>query len=368
MSFEIRNGDALAVLKSLDSESIQCCVTSPPYFGLRSYGTEPVIWGNHNGCSHEFAESTSKLLSENRNGKGSATPGGGSAEYRAALHGHEAGVTGFCLSCNAWRGELGLEPTFQLYISHLIEIFAEVKRVLKKDGTCFVNLGDSYATHAGGIVADPMRASGLAGTKHQEVARKTSALGQYKKGGALPEKCLMNIPARFAIAMTDELQMIQRNELIWHKPACMPSSATDRWTVDFEPIYFFAKSPKYKFNQQKEKAVLGWNGSTFTNGKTGAATIRPFSDGDRNSESEYRNARTVRTVNFEPQSDEHYASYPTKLIEPFILAGTDEGDTVLDLFCGTGTTLLTALRHRRNALGIELQPKYIAIIILRHQG
>jgi len=108
----IYNENALTTLQRMPDGFLDCVVTSPPYYGLRSYGTEPQVWGNHNGCDHSFTESETKLLSENRNGKSSQTLEGGSGEYRQALHGHTAGVSGFCVNCNAWRGELGLEPTF----------------------------------------------------------------------------------------------------------------------------------------------------------------------------------------------------------------------------------------------------------------
>lgn len=364
MSFEIKQGDCLSVLKAMPSESVQTCITSPPYYGLRSYGTDPVVWGNHNGCSHVWGETLRYAKQDNRSPELKASQGATVGNSVNSI-GFAVGNSGsFCQSCNAWRGELGLEPTFQLYISHLIEIFAEVKRVLKKDGTAFVNLGDSFSGDS------PVRSATA------EVFSETWDKSQTRTNGgnrrsqvcSVPRKSLMNIPARFAIAMTDDLQMIQRNEIIWHKPACMPSSAKDRFTVDFEPIFFFAKSPRYKFNQQLEAYTEPMNrwggeklvasGESIWDEGTGQEWYR---DRDMRPNPEGRNKRTVWKVNFEPQSDEHYASYPTKLVEPMILAGTDEGDTVLDVFAGTGTTLLTALRNRRNALGIELQPKYVAI-------
>lgn len=358
MSYEIKQGDALTRLREMPDESVQCCVTSPPYFGLRSYGTEPQVWGNHNGCDHVWKdERTARMnLAGGQNSEKQKAKGKDNWQ-QFVDYSDRATYSAFCLSCNAWRGELGLEPTFQLYISHLIEIFAEVKRVLKKDGTCFVNLGDSY---------NGQKVGNTEIYKHPNLANNTNHRKELQT--SLREKSLMNIPSRFAIAMTDELQMIQRNELIWHKPACMPSSAKDRWTVDFEPIYFFAKSPKYKFNQRLEaytKPLDRWGGEELVATQSEGwhtGTGQPiYRDRNMRPNPEGRNARTIMTVNFEPQSDEHYASYPTKLVEPLILAGTNEGDTVLDIFAGTGTTLLTALRHRRNALGIELQPKYVEI-------
>ena len=149
----------------------------------------------------------------------------------------------------------------------------------------------------------------------------------------------------------------------------MPSSAKDRFTVDFEPIFFFSKNPKYKFNQQLEPAVnagktVALGEKSFSKGQAAGAGIDASGNGlaDTYLVPELKNKRTTWSVTFEPQSDAHYASYPTKLVEPMILSGTDEGDVVLDPFAGTGTTLLTALRHRRQAVGIELQPKYVAIL------
>jgi DNA modification methylase len=398
MSFEIKQGDVLQTLRQMDAGSVQCVITSPPYYGLRLYGTEPQVWGNHNGCSHVWGEALKYAKEDKRTPEQKASQGATVGNSVNSI-GFAVGNSGnFCLSCNAWRGELGLEPTFQLYISHLIEIFAEVKRVLKKDGTCFVNLGDSYAGSWGNY-GGQNRGNGTQRpivNGSQSVNKAYNGLEKWRPptSGKLSvrPKSLMNIPARFAIAMTDDLQMIQRNELIWHKPACMPSSATDRWTVDFEPIYFFAKSPKYKFNQQREPMAASSverllqpnyeqqigsdraNGGAKTNGNMKAVgrINRTAENGNGSGElgndvrfgdavDGYRNARTVMRIPFEPQSDEHYASYPTKLVEPMILAGTDEGDTVMDIFAGTGTTLLTALRHRRNAIGIELQPKYVEI-------
>lgn len=365
---QIIQGDALSVLRTMPNESIQCVITSPPYYGLRSYGTNPQIWSNHNGCQHIWGEAIKYAKEDKRTPEVKAAQGSRAGSSVNSINWAQGNSGVFCLDCNAWRGELGLEPMFQLYISHLIEIFAEIKRVLKNNGTCFVNLGDSYTSSGG--------ASRHFG--YQDPKYKNGRNGGHVEPTAFPQsvrpKSLMNIPARFAITMTDELQMIQRNEIIWHKPACMPSSATDRFTVDFEPVYFFAKNPKYKFNQQFENFAddrMGnpgsykWNYGIETNqGQSKGSMIKPsgmVEGWNINGEKEGRNKRTTWRIPFEPQSDEHYASYPTKLVEPMILAGTDEGDTVLDIFAGTGTTLLTAYKLDRKFLGIELNPKYVDI-------
>jgi len=273
-------GNALNVLKTLPAESVNCCITSPPYWGLRDYGIEPVIWdekeckhefsissqspikhkpgetnpgkeawykdkggiGNPNiECEHEFNEYDSKLLHENRQNLDGGTLG--NPEYRKNLHGFGNAKAGFCSKCGAWRGSLGLEPNFELYIKHLCDIFDEVKRVLRKDGVCFVNLGDSYA------------GSGKAGSnpeyqnRHTEFGKRSihsERFGMPTINIGLPAKSLCLIPQRFAIEIVNRGWLL-RNTIIWHKPNCMPASANDRFTIDFEYLFFFTKNNKAIF-------------------------------------------------------------------------------------------------------------------------
>ncbi len=189
----------------------------------------------------------------------------------------------FCSLCGAWRGSLGLEPDYRLYIAHLIQIFNEVYRVLKKTGTCWVNVGDTY----GGMK------QGNDDLKNPNVNTKS-----FKKSAG-QSKSLIQIPERFSIAMTDA-GWIKRNTVIWHKPNCMPSSAKDRFTVDFEYVYFFVKNKKYYFEQQFEpytEPLDRWGGqelkadgiSTWDNG-TGQASYR---DRDMRPNEQGRNKRTV---------------------------------------------------------------------------
>lgn len=350
---QILQGDALSVLKTLESGSVQCCITSPPYYGLRNYQTEPQIWDGDADCDHEWGETLPYAKQDTRTPEQKRSQGATVGNSVNSI-GFAVGSSGqFCQLCGSWKGELGLEPTVQLFISHLTEIFREVKRVLKADGVCFVNLGDSYAgTGSKGDWVDPKYPNG----------RNGQSVSITQKVEGIRNKSLLNVPHRFAIAMTDELQMIQRNCVIWHKPSCMPSSAKDRFTVDFEPIFMFTKSPKYKFNQILENGIIP------AGAKGAKASAERSSVNDVNSRPpEYhiynglRNKRCVWKIPFEPKSNEHYASYPTKLIEPMILAGSREGDTVLDPFNGTGTTGLVALRNNRNYIGIELNPEYIEI-------
>lgn len=244
-------GDALNILPQLPAESVSCVTCSPPYWGLRDYGIEPVIWdGNKEfyseslkkfipmNCKHDFGEYDSKLLHENRQNLDGGTLG--NPKYRKNLHGFGKAKAGFCSKCNAWRGSLGLEPTFELYIKHLCDIFDEIKRVLRKDGVCFVNIGDSYGGSG--------NASG-----HKEHTRnlgyKTLEMGASQGNQKTTkgyEKSLLDIPYRFSIEMTNR-GWIKRNTIIWHKPNCMPESADDRFTVDFEYLFFFSKSNKTLF-------------------------------------------------------------------------------------------------------------------------
>jgi len=348
----IYNESCLETLARMPNEFIDCVVTSPPYYGLRSYGTEPQIWGGDKDCNHIWGEHYTPPNGGKSHPERPSAVGANRSMNDMPIRG-EGYTTHFCQLCNAWRGELGLEPTFQLYISHLIDIFREVKRVLKKTGTVWVNLGDSYAgTGSKGDWLDPKYPNGRNG--------QSVSITQNVEG--LRSKSLLNIPSRFAIAMTDELQFIQRNNIIWHKPACMPSSAKDRFTVDFENIFFFTKEPKYWFEQQIESAVL----PAGTRGAKGSADR--FERDDVNSRPpEYavynglRNMRTTWTVNFEPSGEEHYASYPTRLIEIPIKAGCPEGGIVYDPFGGTATTAVTAHKLGRQWICSELQPKYAEI-------
>jgi len=227
-------GNTLEVLKALPSESVNCVVTSPPYWGLRDYGIEPVIWDGDKDCKHEWgiAPCPSTKL---------GTGGHDDPKWETLNRGKcESG--NFCQKCGAWRGSLGLEPTFELYIKHLCDIFDEIKRVLRKDGTCWVNLGDTYIGGGGGNYGNGISVSGSK-TKH---LTNISNRPEHLKRNNLQAKSLCLIPQRFAIEMVNR-GWILRNTIIWHKPNCMPSSAKDRFTVDFEYVYFFTKSSKTQF-------------------------------------------------------------------------------------------------------------------------
>ncbi|GAF95493.1 unnamed protein product, partial [marine sediment metagenome] len=200
-------------------------ITSPPYWSLRDYGIPPSLWDDNPKCEHDFSL-------EKINGEGYTSSKrwqhGESRESNPKGWSTEISEIGFCSKCGAWKGTLGLEPNFELYIKHLCDIYDQIKRVLKKTGTCWVNLGDSYGS---GKVDDSKYNNGI-------LKNKSPVKGF--------QKCLLMLPQRFAIEMINR-GWILRNVIIWHKPNAMPSSARDRFTVDFEYIFFFVKSNRIQY-------------------------------------------------------------------------------------------------------------------------
>jgi len=293
---KIYQGDSLKILRSFPDESIDCVITSPPYWALRDYGVNK---------------------------------------------------------------QLGMESTFQEYIDKLCDIFDEVKRVLKKSGTCWVNIGDTYN-------------SGIPGARDKnrwpKQSRNNNGGKVSRKKQEIKEKALIQIPSRFAIEMSNR-GWILRNEIIWFKPNCMPSSAKDRFTVNFEKVFFFVKNKKYYFEQQKEDIAESskkdkrrgkvesknakWNGfQDQTLGK-----IKSFAYIDEGG----RNMRSVWKIAVAQTNVCHFAVYPEKLIETPVKAGCPRGGAILDPFMGSGTTGLVAKKFGRNYIGIELNPEYIKI-------
>ena len=323
-------GDNRESLKKIPNDSIDCVVTSPPYWGLRDYKVEPIIWDGAPGCEHEWGSIVKgKEYGRHDANDPSSTNFGGYSKMENST-GNDAGC--YCQKCGAWKGQIGLEPDPNLYIQHLCGIFDEVKRVLKPSGTCWVNLGDSYSS----------------------------------------DKCLVQIPSRFALEMTAR-GWILRNEIIWHKPNCMPSSVTDRFTVDFEKVFFFVKSKKYYFKQQLEpvkevslqRAAYGWDCDRANNGVNGPAGIHAEKMGSRFVNPNGRNKRTVWTITTKPYSGSHFAVFPLDLIAPMIDAGCPADGTVMDIFSGSGTVLEYCRNHDLNGIGLELNPEYEKLAVDR---
>ena len=293
---KILQGDCLEILKTLPDESVDCVVTSPPYYGLRDYGVE---------------------------------------------------------------GQIGLEPTLNEYLDKMLLITAELKRVLKKRGTCWWNHGDSYGGSGKG-----------GGNKNYSAKGGNKAYGKTlnnKFDG--PEKSLLLQAHRLAIRMIDEQGWILRNQIIWHKPNVMPSSVKDRFTVDFEPIFFFSKSKKYYFEQQYEPAQYDGRKDTKYKGgpkdMAGGAHERWQKDESGN---HIKNKRSVWKIATKPFKEAHFATFPETLIEIHIKAGCPPGGVCLDPFMGAGTTAVVAKKLGRQYLGIELNKEYIEIAERRIAG
>lgn len=382
---KILQGNCLERLRELPDESVQCCVTSPPYWGLRSYKTESQIWGGDPVCAHVWG---AQIPGSNRGGSGTPTDKNGRGEG----YGRDAARGNWCQNCGAGLGDFGLEPTPELYVEHAVAIFREVRRVLRADGTCWVNMGDSYSndTKWGGTTGGK-HASGLHG----------EPIGRAKRDTGLKGKDLVGIPWMLAFALRADGWWL-RQDIIWSKPNPMPESVTDRCTKSHEYIFLLTKSAKYYFDSDaiKEPAaasVSRWaqdienqEGSYRVPGKTNgpmkAVGGRSLRDNFRREGSKReqaipnqsrgthrpnredsvydlatRNKRDVWTVATQPYKEAHFATFPPKLIEPCILAGCPPGGVVLDPFAGSGTTGVVALRHGRDFLGIELNPDYIAM-------
>ena len=223
-------GDVRACLRRLPAESVDTVVTSPPYWGLRNYGIPPVVWDGNAVCDHEWGE---RLLTTKKGNPGapsaSLTSGG---QYQAEGTPGTLNNGNFCERCGAWKGQLGLEPTFHLYVKHIVDVIHEVRRVLKPTGSLFLNLGDTYNSAAAG------KAPGVRAGKAQ-IPHDTDR--------QLQEKTLIGIPFRVYLAMLDD-GWIGRNIIPWIKPNHMPSSVRDRFSNSWEPVFFFVKSRRYWFD------------------------------------------------------------------------------------------------------------------------
>lgn len=416
--FKIIEGDCVQTLKMLPDQSVQCCITSPPYYGLRDYGTAKWVGGDPN-CPHYRTNKTGENCSTGHKNMSEEMQPVGDAIYKTV-----------CPLCGAIRvdEQIGLEESPEEYVDKLVEVFREVKRVLKDDGTLWLNLGDSYA--------------GSGGSGNQFGQLDKEGFESYKQGdrtlskGVKP-KDLIGIPWMVAFALRNDGWYL-RQDIIWHKPNPMPESVKDRCTKSHEYIFLLSKSPKYYFDYEAiqeeanpkyierynyefntgKKEILGGgrpDGASNTKGMKKVHYKNLQNDGQRpntmhelrangepdkvytktvptkiafggnkygdNNDSHFqtysgnnweqkvvvsedgvevpiRNKRDVWSVATKPYSGAHFATYPLDLIEPCVLAGSNVGDTILDPFNGSGTTGICALMHGRKYIGLELNPKY----------
>jgi DNA modification methylase len=297
--------DCRRAVRSMPSQSVHCCVTSPPYFGLRDYGHDE---------------------------------------------------------------QIGMEQTPDAFVAEVVSVFREVRRVLRDDGTLWLNLGDSYVATATSSAGSSSSLQGGKATQMDATRRPD------KSSFGLPMKNLIGIPWRVAFALQADGWYL-RQDIIWHKPNPMPESVRDRCTKAHEYIFLLAKSEKYYFDttamqepatgrppgNKTHKYVAAYEtaDNEMLRTKAGLCEI-----GAR----ETRNKRSVWTVTTKPFKGAHFAAFPPDLIEPCILAGCPEGGTVLDPFFGAGTTGMVSATHKRRTIGIELNQQYFDMACARLRG
>lgn len=428
-TWEVREGHVLELLGAMLAESVQCVVTSPPYWGLRDYGLSPQVWGGaREGCKHRWRKDRYRL--EDHGDEGETDGLEGSRENQRATRLGEV-TAGTCLRCGAWMGSLGLEPTPELYVQHLVEVLSEVFRVLRADGTLWLNLGDSYARTGG----DGSRGASSQFAGRAVASQQRRAASSSRKVDGVPPKSLVGIPWRVALALQRAGVPI-RAEVIWDKGNAMPEAVLDRPTRAHEQLFLFAKSDRYFYDTEAiREPVLG------TAKPRGAGTHPKAELADRPVKAnasfsaavaglvERRNKRSVWRVNTAPFPGAHFATFPPDLVVPCIRAGTSEqgccaecgspvervvesvrlldGEpaelpparstskaqptsgngighgrissvtrtlgwrptcecappqvpcTVMDPFCGSGTTGEVALAAGRSFIGLELNPHYV---------
>jgi DNA modification methylase len=406
MTIQILTGDCVDIMRGLPAESVHCVVTSPPYWGLRDYQIPSSIWGGDESCEHDFqceevaTEVGRGNWAQGTNGRGELQMGGVDGKREPI---RAQAQRGFC-RCGAWLGAHGLEPQLNLYVENEVRIFREVWRVLRNDGTLWLNLGDSYAVYRSYKVSD----------------KKNPAVGPTRHSGhaippdGLKPKDLCGVPWRVAFALQEDGWYL-RQDIIWKKPNPMPESVTDRCTKAHEYLFLLTKSQRYYFDaaaiaeptsgindhdvtgsgyeapgqtpqngNRKVKMPDGWDtgpgahgsfhrqgrekgktelakgfrGGSYVGGKPGP---RQETGNTYAPEGFKRNKRSVWTVASEPFKEAHFATFPPALIEPCILAGCPQDGTVLDPFGGAFTTALVADRLQRNAIMIELNRNYVEI-------
>src|SRR3990167_1930524 len=329
-------GDALTVLRELPAESVHCCVTSPPYWGLRDYGTEPLVWGGDPGCEHEWDRKAYTVI-VGRGGHGSG-PGSSST-----LGGNTVGAVGqqtvsasaSCLRCSAWRGSLGLERTPEEYVAALVAVFREVRRVLRDDGTLWLNLGDSYASNGPGSWGSSDKSTLTTGSRRGAWAPgNTIGTTSRREMAGLKPKDLVGVPWRVAFALQTDGWWL-RSDIIWHKPNPLPESVTDRPTKAHEYLFLLTKSERYYYDQEavREPHQDMHGLERFKKGGISRPDYIPHTQGwhgggmkhkNRNYHPSGRNLRTVWTIPTQAFPGSHFATFPEKLVEPCLRAGTSE--------------------------------------------
>jgi len=357
-------GDCVDVMKKIPDNSINCCVTSPPYYGLRDYQTAKWEGGDIN-CSHK-RDSKKSLCHET--GSDDVIGGIGDAIYK-----------NLCFKCGAVRidKQIGLEETPDKYIEKLVMVFREVKRVLKDDGCLWLNLGDTYSSHKDcKSVSDSLRVGGKSGQANViEKGLSHSRNTKMLKSVGLKNKDLIGIPWMVAFALRNDGWYL-RQDIIYHKRNPMPESVTDRCTKSHEYIFLLSKSQKYYFDYKSIREKAEYDGrkdtimkgsdkyktSVVPNKKEHIMAARGHERWQQDEEGNYlRNKRSVWTISVKPFRTAHFAVFPEALIEPCLLSSCPVGGVVLDPFIGSGTTAIVAIKQNKRYIGIDLNPKYCEI-------
>lgn len=320
----------------------------------------------------------------------------GKSVHKENAVGQNAGAGSFC-ECGAWSGCLGLEPTPELYVRHLVEVLRELKRVLRADGVLWLNLGDSYASTPPGNKnrgLEKWATSGLHGAKisakYAETLDRSAGQKRNTIAGDLKPKGLVGIPWMVAFALRADGWYL-RSDIIWSKPNPMPESVTDRPTKSHEYIFLLSKSERYYYDQaaikepytessleRYEYSAIGKSGKTSgpnyvikSNESINALGVTrstaALKSHEHNVHPNGRNKRTVWTITTQPYSGAHFATFPPELIKPCILAGAPLGGVVLDPFAGSGTTAKVSIELGRKAIAIEPKAEYVEMIKKRCQ-
>lgn len=339
-TFKIHHGHVLDVLRGMESESVHCVVTSPPYWGLRSYSTAKQVWGGSGECQHVWEQTEARRLrwvDDAPNSPKQLSNNGTS---------YDAEGGNLCVTCSAWRGEFGSEPTPEMYVVHTVEIFREIRRILRRDGSVWANFGDTY--NAG-------RNGGYAGGKNGVSKPENAPCQSGVNAPGLKPKDLCMIPARVALALQADGWWL-RSKIVWAKPAPMPESVTDRPTRSHEEIFLLTKAERYFYDQNAVRQPLKQssierlqqdvdgqegssraNGGAKSNGKLKAACFGGRIKSEINDQTRLAsgnewsqdieqgaNLRDVWTINTEGFRDAHFAVFPTEIPRRAILAGTSE--------------------------------------------
>jgi DNA modification methylase len=339
----------------MPAKSVHCAVTSPPYWGLRDYGIDPVIWGGARHCAHEWGAEQRGKHKDMLPASESCSQGRVGIDERQGVGPPTGGR--FCEKCGSWRGCLGLEPTPELYIEHLVEVFRELRRVLRDDGTVWLNLGDSY--------------SGIGGQGKQDggPVGPTAAEGraQRKRAPGLKPKDLVGLPWMVAFALRADDWWL-RAEIIWHKPNAMPESCTDRPTRAHETVFLLSKQAQYFYDSEAVREAnesgpsdlrkmeeglerVGGKHKGFVDPLSKASSTTRIGQLRSVGSGNGRNKRTVWTIATASYPQAHFATFPPALVEPCIKAGTSDKGCCAT--CGAPWRRVSEKRRVRTRPGLD---------------